>query len=241
MHAVESAVKHGSFRIDELVHFAGQVGNTLDIANATSGKLWLVADIAGWFYTGTPSATSERVRFGFLDNDPPAAGSSTITAEMQSTDCRVTSDDYGRCSQNSVATFQLGQISLTQSRTRVRWFWKSMPMQQDLDLLQGRHSPVRDAWRWKLLSKHSSGIMREADPCDSRSPVGQQFFDVDRVYITNENPIPEPASLVLFGLAAAQGSASGGVGCVEQTGDTAKNPRGFTADKLFGCIENGQF
>jgi hypothetical protein len=42
-----------------------------------------VAEISGWLFTETPSSTSERVRFGFLDNDPPAAGSSTITAQMQ--------------------------------------------------------------------------------------------------------------------------------------------------------------
>ena len=72
----------GSFRINKQT-VTGQVGNTFDIANVSTGKVWLVADIAGWLYTATASPTLERVRFAFLDNtDPVAANSSAITAEM---------------------------------------------------------------------------------------------------------------------------------------------------------------
>jgi len=44
--------------------------------------VWLVAELSGWNYTATPSGTSEEVRLAFLDNDPPASNSSTITAQM---------------------------------------------------------------------------------------------------------------------------------------------------------------
>src|SRR5262245_28881640 len=69
--AINAGVQSGSFRIQkggESTPVTGQVGNTFDMATISSGKVWLVADIAGWSYTETPSATSERVRFGFLDN-----------------------------------------------------------------------------------------------------------------------------------------------------------------------------
>ena len=84
--AINASVQSGVFRIQkggEGAPVTGQVSNALNIANVTTGKVWLVADISGWNYTPTASTPSERIRFGFLDNnDPPAAGSSTITAEM---------------------------------------------------------------------------------------------------------------------------------------------------------------
>ena len=75
-----SAVLNGSFRINK--SSAGLATSHIDIANVTTGKVWLVAEIAGWNYTSTASATSEEVRFAFLDNDNSPPSGSTITAQM---------------------------------------------------------------------------------------------------------------------------------------------------------------
>jgi hypothetical protein len=79
--AVNSTVQNGAFRIQKETP-GTQIGNPFDIADVTTGKIWLVADIRGWSYTDTASSPSERVRFAFLDNATPSAGSNTITAEM---------------------------------------------------------------------------------------------------------------------------------------------------------------
>ena len=204
--AVESAVSSGSFRINKS-SVAGQIGNTLDIANVTSGKIWLVAEIAGWFYTGTPSTTSERVRFGFLDNDPPAAGSSTVTAGMNidrlpNNNLTITGEAGGT---GATATIPAGP-DFAQSRSTPL----TLVLEVDADTDKYSISYKDGASPWTTfgvgnLGERGVGVMREARSLRFAftGTFGEagEFFDVDRIYVTNENPIPEPTSLVLFGLA----------------------------------------
>lgn len=206
--AVESAVNSGSFRINKS-SVAGQIGNTLDIANVTSGKVWLVAEIAGWFYTGTPSATSERVRFGFLDNDPPVAGSSTITAEMQidrlpNNNLTITGDAGGT---GSTATIPAGP-DFAQSRNTPLTLVLEIDADADKYSIYYKDGAAPfAALGVGNLGERSALVMREARSLRFAftGTFGEsgEFFDVDRIYVTNESPIPEPASLVLLGLAAA--------------------------------------
>jgi hypothetical protein len=205
--AVESAVNSGSFRIQKNT-VTGQVGNTLEMANITSGKVWLVAEIAGWLYTATPSSTSERVRFGFLDNDPPAAGSSTITAEMQidrlpSGNLTVTGDAGGTGSTATVASS--ADFGLSRNTPLLLVLEVDADTDKYTISYKDGASPLVSLPTGNL-GERSASVLREARSVrfaftGQFGDVGE-FFDVDRIYVTTTNPIPEPTCLTLVGIAA---------------------------------------
>jgi hypothetical protein len=204
--AVESTSNgSGAFRIQKS-SVTGQVGNTLEMTNITSGKVWLVAEIAGWNYTATPSATSERVRFGFLDNDPPAAGSSTITAEMQidrlpSGNLTVTGDAGGTGSTATVtSSADFGLVRTTPLQL-------VLEVDADADTYTISYKDGASPYvslTTGNLGERSAGIDREARSVRFAftGTFGEagEFFDVDRLYVTTTNPIPEPSGFVLLGM-----------------------------------------
>jgi hypothetical protein len=210
--AINAGVQSGSFRIQkgsEATPVTGQVGNTLSIANVANGKVWLVADIAGWLYAETPSSPSERVRFAFLDNDPPAAGSSTITAQMNvdrlaSGNLTITGDAGGMNATAAIA----GGPDL--SRTRNAPLTLVLEVDADADKYTIYYKDGAAAFATLgtgNLGERSAGVMREARSArfaftGTYSEAGE-FVDVDRIYVTTTNPIPEPAGAALIGVAAA--------------------------------------
>jgi hypothetical protein len=189
-----------------------QVGNTFDIANVTTGKVWLVVDIAGWNYTATASSPAERVRFGFLDNnDPVAAGSSTISAEMT----------IDRLGDNSIVLSgeALGTGSANISTDLTLGLSRSTNFRMVLEL-------DKTADTYSVYYKDGAapyGLLGSAPLGDSTLNTGKrdgnsvrfaftglysdtgEFFDVDRIYVTDENPIPEPAGMLLVCVAATLG------------------------------------
>jgi hypothetical protein len=86
-----SSVQGGVYRIQKNTATtpSGFGTNFLDIDNISSGKAWLVAEIAGWHFSsiaGTDEFDSgqlEEIRFDFLDNDGSDQGGSTVTAEVE--------------------------------------------------------------------------------------------------------------------------------------------------------------
>ena len=235
----------GSFRINKQTA-TGQVGNTLEMTNITSGKVWLVADIAGWNYTATASSPSERVRFGFLDNDPPAAGSSTITAEMQidrlpSGNLTVTGDAGGTGSTATVTSSADFGLS------------RSTPLQLILEVdadvdtytisYKDGANPIVSLAAGNL-GERSAGVKREARSVrfaytgTFNEPGGSEFFDVERIYVTTTNPIPEPTCLALLGIASAAAMRVAASLCLTlgRSVVTTDSARGFTANVKPRCF-----
>ena len=208
---VESAVLDGSFRIQKN-SVAGQAANSLNISDVSSGKIWLVAELAGWNYTATPSSTLERVRFGFLDNDDGSlvAGSSTITAEMNidrlsvanGGGIQLSGEALGANNQPVVADLPLALVRDTP-------FTMVLEVDHDADVYSVYYKD--DAAPFMLLG---SGVLGDRSPGVKREAravrfafTGQfgdigEFVDVSRIYVTTTNPIPEP-STVLLGLLGA--------------------------------------
>ncbi len=212
--AINAGVQSGSFRIQkggEATPVTGQVGNTLDIANVNSGKAWLVVDLAGWSYTSTASSPSERVRFGFLDNDPPSAGSSTITAE-------ATLDRGGGALQLNGGALGLGSTNVAGSYNlplvQTNPFRIALELDKDANTYAVHYKDGSAAW-----ATLGSGVLGDLN--SSGSPAGTlrsgksirfaftgtyseagEFVDVDRIFVTTTNPIPEPAGMLLLAVAA---------------------------------------
>jgi hypothetical protein len=211
---VESAVLDGSFRIQKN-SVTGQAGNSLNIADVSSGKIWLVAELAGWNYTATPSATLERVRFGFLDNDDGslAAGSSTITAEMNIDRLSVASGGGIQLSGEALGTGN-GPVAadLPLALVRSAPFTMVLEVDNDADVYSVYYKD--DAAPFTLLGSgilgdRSAGVKRETRALRFAF-TGQfgdtnEFVDVSRIYVTDMNPVPEPGTgllIVFSGLAA---------------------------------------
>jgi hypothetical protein len=212
--AINASVQSQSFRIQkggEGTPVTGQVGNTFDMANVASGKVWLVADIAGWNYTATASSPAERVRFGFLDNtDPVAANSSTISAEMNidrvGNDLQLNGMALGTGSTNIATTLGLALVRST-----------PLTIVLELDKNLDRYSVYYHdgAGPFALLGTGDLGASTlNAGDRDANSvrfaftgtfSEAGEFVDIDRIYVTNDNPIPEPTALALVVAAAACG------------------------------------
>ncbi len=192
---VESFVNGGKFRINKQT-VTGQVGNTLDIANVISGKAWLVAEIGGWNYTATASSPAERVRFGFLDNtDPVAAGSSTITAEMN-----IDRIGDGSLQLNGMALGTgSGNVSATLSLALVRNTPLTIVLELDKELDQYSVYYRDNAGPFAPLGTANLGASTlNAGDRDGNSvrfaftgTFGDagEFFDVDRLYLTDTSPL----------------------------------------------------
>jgi hypothetical protein len=208
--AINAGVQSGSFRIQkggEATPVGGQVSNSLEIANVTSGKLWLVADIAGWLYTETPSPTSERVRFAFLDNDPPAAGSSTVTAGVNidraaNNNLTITGEAGGTGSTATIA----GTADLARTRNTALRIVLEVDATADTYTISWKDGAgPYQSLPVSQLGERSAGVDREPRSVrfaftGSFNDTGE-FVDVDRIFVTNTNPIPEPSSAALAALA----------------------------------------
>lgn len=212
---ITAGVENGSFRLqkggESPTPVTGQVINVLNIANITSGRAWLVAELAGWSYTATASSPSERVRFAFVDNDPPATNSSTITAEANI-------DRAGGALQLNASALGVGAGSIagTYSLPLVQTepFKIAVEINKNLNTYSVHYKDGNDPWGTLgtavlgdvAASGMPTGILRRGNGLrfaftGTFNDTGE-FVDVDRIYLTNLNPVPEPSSLALGLLAA---------------------------------------
>ncbi len=78
-----STVQSGSYHIITDSAFAtGLDSRYLDIANVSTGTVYLSATFSSWNFSAYDGSTTEQVRFSILDDDTGTSGS-TVTAQMQ--------------------------------------------------------------------------------------------------------------------------------------------------------------
>ena len=201
---VESAVNGGSFRIQKQSATA-QAANALEIANVTSGTVWLVAELAGWNYTATASSPSERVRFAFLENDPASAGGSTVTAEANidrsGNGLALIGDAIGFGSVDPAGSYALPLVQTNPFKLAVE-------LNKTANTFNISYKDGANPWGsigsgvlGDVNASMSTGVIRSGNSIrfaftGTFGDTGE-FVDVDRIYLTNTNPIPEPGSVVL--------------------------------------------
>jgi hypothetical protein len=209
-----STVQNGIYHIQKASAVGTPNGfgtNYLDIANVTTGRVWLVAEIDGWHLasgTADPAdfdpAEPEEIRFDFLNNDGNAQGGSTVTAEVEiqrnatSGGMEILGAALGAGSSNIAPQ----SLSVSQSDPFI--------VVLGLD---------KNANTYEIHIKSGAGAFLSIGPPGTIDPTRNgnsvrfvannsfagagEFFDIDRVYLTDVNPIPEPQGLALIAVAAA--------------------------------------
>ena len=199
-----SVVNNGAYRITKTS--TNLATAHIDMANVTTGKVWLVAEIAGWNYTATASSPSEQVRFAFLDNDNAPPSGSTITAQM---DIRRSGGGLalvGIGALGTGATNITGQYSLPLVQTNP--FTMVLELDKDAD----QYSVYYKDGGGSFAAIGAPGLLGAStlNPGDrdgnsirfastgAFNDVGE-FFDVSRIYLTDTSPIGEvePSALTL--------------------------------------------
>ncbi len=188
----ESTVQNGKFNIKKANDNFGT--NFLDITNVTSGKVWLVAEIAGWHFSSIvgpgefDAAELEEIRFDFLDNDGNNQGGSTITAEME-----IERTPTGGLVVQGTALGGGGSISP-----------QSLPLTQSSPFTMVL-ALDKDTNNYEIFTKTGAGAFSSVGGVKAISATRNansirlvannnfggtgEFFDIDRIYLTNTDPI----------------------------------------------------
>ncbi|MCA9235932.1 MAG: PEP-CTERM sorting domain-containing protein [Planctomycetales bacterium] len=210
----ESSVQGGAFHITKAND--GFATNYLDIGNITSGQAWLVAEFSGWnLATGTTDtkdfnpAELEELRFDFLDNDPGAQGNSTITAET--TISRTSSGGMevkGRAALSGTTGTDISPTPLAISQSNP--FVLVMKLDKDANTYEiltndnnqgftsrgiGSTDPGRDGNSIRFAVNNNFGGAGE-------------FFDIDRLYLTDVDPTGVVASALTLEVNTTLGTMS---------------------------------
>ena len=199
-----SSVLNGAFRIQKTGTAAAP--NYLDIANKTTGKLWLVADIAGWSLNSDTtnldnfnSAEPEEIRFAFLNNDAPSFGS-TLTGQAQ---FERTSTGGFRLIGNSAGTGSSsvnGTLDLTLDRSDPF----TVILEVDVsDMVEQYSVYYRDGAEGSFASLGTApaSLAPNRDANSARFYVNNSFagdgehFDVSRIYVTDTSPLTNVVGL----------------------------------------------
>lgn len=206
-----SAVLNGNYRITK--SSAALASAHIDIANVTTGKVWLVAEIAGWNYTSTPSGTSEEVRLAFLDNDNSPPSGSTITAQMDIRRSGAGLALVGRGALGTGASDVSGEFPLPLSRNTP--FTMALELDKNADqytvYYKDNLNPFLPLGTGNLGTSTLNPGDRDGNSIRFATTGAfndtNEFFDINRIYLTNTTPIVgpvEPVALTLKVLSNGQ-------------------------------------
>ena len=177
----------------------------LEIDDVSSGVLWMVAEFSDWAILGSaPDGNNvEEIRFGFMgtsDLTPPP--SSTVLAEMQIS--RNFSENEFQISGNALGANGSSIAGTAINFVQDEPFVMAMRVDQDADKYSifykdgaspfvlagiGDLEPTRDALITRMTINNFIG-----------DEMGE-FANLDRFYISDMNPIPEPTTFALLGMA----------------------------------------
>ncbi len=200
-----SQVLNGVYRIQKDNEGFGT--NYLDIANVTSGKSWIVTEIAGWNFTTTLSGAeeAEQVRMSYLNNDTGSSGS-TITGQWQIQ--RNTSDDIELVGRLTTGAPEFGPFALTHSRTDP--FTVVLEIDEDSENYSVYYKDDTDPFVLLGTAPHVAG--RDGNSvrfvANNGFNIGSEFFDIDRIYVTDENPISVDPDLLTLQVNLNSGSTA---------------------------------
>ncbi len=185
-----SSVQDGVYRINKANDNLGH--NYFDIADITSGVRYMVMDVAGWNIVADNLVEPEDIILSFLDNDS-IPGGSTRTADINfslftPTVLRLQGTAFGA---GSTSTSFL-DLPLARSAPM------SLALKLDKDNNTYELSYKDDTNPWVSLGTGNIGLKLDSSgPRDGNTvrfraqnnfgAVGE-FFDVDRIYITDVDP-----------------------------------------------------
>lgn len=188
--SINSAVLDGKYRIQKnnnelTTHF-------LDINNITSGKAWVVTEISGWNFSSLvgpgefDSAELEDFRMSFLNNDTGNQGGSTITG--QSTIQRNSSGGIELVGRLTTGAPEFGPLPLTLNRNTP--FTMVLEIDEDSENYSIYYKDNAGPFTLLGTAPHVSGRDGNSLRWVVNNNFGGtgEFFDVDRIYLTDTNP-----------------------------------------------------
>lgn len=191
-----SNISNGVFRIQKGNQALSS--NYLDIANITTGKAWLVAEMSGWSLSsvvGTDdynSAEPEEVRFAFLNNDTSPPSGSTITGQAVFIRNATGGFDLRGIGPAGGANDLQNVLSLDLARNIP--FHVAVEIDTDTDLYSVYYKDGNSAYQ--LLGTTSYVAGRNGNSLRfaiNNSFAGSgEFFDISRIYVTDDSPFDGP-------------------------------------------------
>jgi hypothetical protein len=183
-----SSVQNGVYRIQRSDE--DSTTNHLDIENITSGKAWLVAEIAGWNFSPTLAGGEvfEEFRLSFLQNDSNTIGGSTLTAQFE-IQRNASTNTIQLVGNRAGGGLDIGP-TLNLTHTRNTPFTVALEIDEDnnsytvyykddtnpfVTLGSAPHDSARDGNSLRMFANNNFGGPGE-------------FFDLNRVYLTDTDP-----------------------------------------------------
>lgn len=201
-----SQVLNGVYRVQKDNENFGT--NYLDTTNFTTGKAWIVTEVAGWNFTPTLTGLeeAEQIRMSFLDNDTGNQGGSTITGQWQIQ--RNASDGIELVGRLTTGAPEFGPFALTHNRTDP--FTVVLEIDEDSENYSVYYKDDTDPFVLLGTAPHVAG--RDGNSvrfvANNGFNIGSEFFDIDRIYVTDENPISVDPDLLTLQVNLGSGSTS---------------------------------
>jgi hypothetical protein len=201
----QSAVLGGNYHIQKQNQELGDA--FLQIADVTSGKAWIVADFSGWSFNSAVgvhdfnAAEPEEVRLAFLDNTTGTSGS-TITGQVQ-LQRNTTTGGIDLVGQLTTSGFEIGPLALPLSHPDR--FKMVLEIDEDNETFSVYYKDHLGPYTLLGTAPHAAGRNGNSIRFRMNNSFGGggEYVDIDRIYVTNVNPIPEPTTVSLALLSVA--------------------------------------